>query len=131
MGYLYKYYEADNVAVASGSPLSAGTEIKDYVIPNGEVWQIHRFGGSSDNSNTEVELLYSDDAGSTWCNPFDSSTNKLCCLHINSQPPSPMIWSQGFEFVGSGTNCIIRLKFKNWDSSKTSEITGWIEGKIR
>ena len=131
MGYLYKYYEADNVAVASGSPLVAGSAIKDYVIPDVEVWQIRRFGGSSDNSHTEVELLFSDDAGSTWSNPFDSSTNKLCCLHINSQPANPMIWSQGFEFIGNGTNCILRLRLKNWDTSNTSEIIGWIEGKMR
>lgn len=129
MATLDKYYEADSIAVASGDPLVAGSDTKDYTIPDGEEWTINEFGGSSSIDSTEVELLWTDDGGSTWSNPYDSSTTKLRCLHLNSGNVAKVI-DMNLKFEGDGTNTKIRLNFKNWNQVNTAEVSGWLNGVI-
>lgn len=127
---LYKFYEADDVAAASGTPLVAGSATRDFVIPDGELWKIDKFSGSSQKAECEVELLYSDDGGSTWSNPFDSGTDKLVCLHLSGHVDGTT-FPPGFEFQGSGTDIVIRMKVKNYNTDSVAEIACWMEGLIK
>jgi len=125
---LYKFFEADDVGMATGTPLSPGVENRDFVIPNGERWCIKKFSGSSSKGTCEVELLYSDDAGDTWSNPFDSEASKLACIHLSDGSQSSLIFPAGFEFVGDSTNIILRMRAKNYNTDAVSEITCVLEG---
>ena len=130
-GTLYKFFEADDVEAASGTPLVAGEESTTYTIPDGEIWKLFSFGGSSSQGSCEIELLYSNDNGSTWTNPFDDSTNKLTCVHLTTGEPAKQDFPEGFEFTGSGTDVKIKIECKNWNTSIVSEIIAWLSGYMK
>jgi len=124
---LDKYYEADEVAVRSnGTP---GTAYRDLSIPENERWEVSEFGGSASIDSTEVELLYSEDNGSTWTNPYDDGTTKIRCIHLSAGNTSK-IFLPGLLFTG-GSGHILRILCKNYNDVNTAEIAGWINGQRR
>lgn len=125
---LDKFYEADDVEVASGTPIVPGTAYRDIAIPEGETWELSEIGGSSSIDSTEVEILYSEDNGSTWVNPYDDQTTKIRCLHLSAGQVAK-IFLAGVRFVG-GANHIIRIKCKNFNETNKAEIAGWLNGVI-
>jgi len=133
MQYIYKYYEADDVPIAtvgSGDILIPGTLIRDYIIPDGKIWCICSFHGSSNIDNCEIELLYSDDGGNTWKNPFDDEADKLICLHLDGSCGGHEFTS-GFEFTGSESDTILRVEAKNYNTELQSEIISILEALER
>jgi len=127
---LDKFFEGDDVAVASGDPIVPGTASKVYTIPDGEQWTITEFGGSSSIDSTEAELLYSNDNGSTWTNPYDDSASKLRCIHLAAGTTSKIFFG-GLVFTGSGTDVHLKIICKNWNQVNTAEIVGWFNGTRR
>ena len=126
---LDKFFEGDSVAVATGDPLVPGSDSKVYTIPDKVIWTLTEFGGSSNIDSTEVELLYSDDEGSTWTNPYDDSANKLRCIHLGAGTTSKIFFG-GLRFVGSGTDVQLKMVVKNYNQVNEAEIVGWFNGII-
>ena len=122
---LDKFFEADDVAVKSGG--TPGSDYQDYSLASGERWIIEEFGGSASIDQTEVELLYSEDNGSTFENPFDSNSTKIRCIHL--QNGGTVVQRLDLTFIG-GTNRILRILVKNYNSANTAEITGFVRGQI-
>lgn len=122
---LDKFYEADDVDVQSGG--TPGSKTRNFSIPTNEKWFVTEFGGNANVEQTEMELLYSEDNGSTWENPYDSGTTKIRCLHL--QNGGAITQKLGLWFIG-GTNHILQLKAKNYNSIDEAEIIGWIHGEI-
>lgn len=134
VSYLNKYFEADEIAkatVGSGTLLIPGTANKDYIIPDGKTWSIYLFGGNSSVCECELQLLYSEDGGNTWSNPFDDSAEKLACIHVDCGYHGERHFTNGFEFTGSGTDIILRLLVKNYNTESIAEIVSYIEGMER
>ncbi|MCH7759986.1 hypothetical protein IIA15_01075 [candidate division TA06 bacterium] len=125
---LDKYYEADDVSVASGTPLSPGEKSRDIVVPNEEIWEITAFGGSSDFDCAEVILLYSED-GTNFIHPYDdqASNNRVRKLHMKAGTPGeiPLL----LKIIGDGTKKI-RLLARNYNTSETIEVVLWIRGNL-
>ncbi len=121
---LDKFFEADDVPTQSGG--TPGQLTRNISIPAGENWHINKFGGSADIEQTEIELLYSEDNGATFINPFDFGQVKIRCLHLQNggiQTEENLdLW-----FLG-GTNHILQLRAKNYNNVNEAEIIGWIHG---
>jgi len=126
-GILDKFYEADNVATRGASG-TAGASFQDYSIPSGEVWQVRELGGSASIDQTEVELLYTENSGTSWINPYDSSTTKIRCIHLQNGNVS-IITSMVLQFTG-GAGRMLRLRAKNFNALNTAEITSYFTGVI-
>lgn len=122
-----KFYEADDVGTRGASG-TAGSLSQNYTISSGELWHITAFGGSADIDQTEVELLYSEDGGSTFTNPYDSTTDKIRCLHLQNGLVAKVILD--LYFTGNSTT-VLQLKVKNYNNVNAAEITGFITGTIR
>lgn len=123
---LDKYYEADNIPEAT---TGAGVKYKDFPIPADEVWTLDSFGGSSNQNSTEVELLYSQDNGATWINPYDSGATKIRCLHLQQGNVSK-VFLNGLDFEG-GAQTILRVSCKNYNYQSEAEIATWFYGVIK
>lgn len=131
MGILYTFFEADDLDASEGTPLVPGTEYRDHVIPDGELWRVNKLTGSASAGGCEIELLYSDDAGTTWSNPFDTSQSKLSCLHLADGNPVNKTFPSGFEFTGNSDQVILRIVCKNFNTDKIAEIVATLEGDTR
>lgn len=128
--FLYKFFEADDISCASDTPLVPGTKDRTFIIPDGKTWKITKLSGSSNKSSCELDLLYSDDNGVTWKNPFDNLASKLISIHLNLTAQS-VEFSSGFEFTGNGTDVLLKIIAKNYNTDSVAEITTWLEGYVK
>jgi len=129
---LDRYYEADTLDVASGTPLEPGTGEKIFTIPDGETWCIEEFGGSTSVDQCEVELLFSSDGGSTWGHPCPlCDSSKIRCIHLSSGVPGSVKFLNVMPLTGSGTNIKLKILCKNWNQTEQAEIEAWINGWVQ
>ena len=131
MGLLYRFFEADDLSIAEGTPLVPGQKYRDYTIPTSELWQIQKITGSASAGACEIEFLHSSDKGANWTNPFDTTENKLSCLHMADGNPVSKSFPAGFEFKGNSDQVILRIICKNYNTNKIAEVVATLEGFSR
>lgn len=120
---LDKYYEEDEVPIR-------GSKERIIIIPDGEMWNIQIFGGSSNNNSCEAQIMSSNDGGVTWGNPWDSEAQKIRAIHLDKGVVGTCIFKNPLKFKGSGTDVRIKLVFKNYNTTITAEIDCWFNGYI-
>ena len=126
---LYKMSEFENVPIAEGDPLVAGTSQEDFVISNNEIWRIARVCGSTNEEYVKLSLQYSEDAGNTYINPYDDMSSSLSIFYLTKGGLSMDHFDEDtFEFVGDGTNKIIRILIENYNTTTTINATVCIQG---
>jgi hypothetical protein len=92
-----------------------GTHELEYLIPDNTELHIHELFLSA-SKIIIAELQYSDDGGTTWKNPWDTSSEHLIWIVIGAGIPvhgSP----QGTWFTGDGVNTKLRIRITNTEAN--------------
>ena len=116
-----KYFEHDAVP-------TRGFEERVYDIPDGETWAIQGFGGSSNNNSCEVQLLASNDGGTTWGHPWDEDADKIRAIHLDKGVVGNLQFANPLKFKGSNSQIKVKITLKNYNATITAEIDGWFNG---
>ena len=90
-----------------------GTHALEYTIPADKEFRVLELSAST-TRNIIVELQYTDDGGTTWTNPWDSSSNHLLWIFLGAGIPAAASPQQTY-FIGDGTNTKVKIKITNTD----------------
>lgn len=112
-----RFTRARNVTVNA----NGGTYTLDYTIPDGKQLLIRELFASSNTSGVCIELLYSDDGGSTWTNPWDDNSSHLLKLWIAAYVPT-LGSPQDTWFHGDQENIILRVKITNYNPTNNADV---------
>ena len=99
---------------------NGGTYIHDYALADGKELLIIELFVSSDADGQKIEILYSDDNGSTWTNPFDSGSDRLLTAFIAGYIPASGK-PEATWITGSSTT-ILRIKITNNHPTQNSNV---------
>jgi len=122
MAILDRYFEHDSV------PKLGGVESRIYDVPDGVTWAIQEFGGSSNNNSCEVQLLASLDGGNTWGHPWDENAEKIRAIHLDKGVVGSVRFANPLKFTGDNGNVKLKISLKNYNTTITAEVDGWING---
>ena len=112
--------------IATSINASGGTYTLDYTIgPNKELSIIELFA-STDTSLQKIEVLYSEDNGSTWINPWDSEGNHILQIWLGAGVPSSGK-PEAAWFIG-GSNHLLRIKITNLHPATASNVYFLVKG---
>lgn len=111
--------------VLSISPAGA-YEIVDYTLEEGRELSIIELFASTDTSLQKIEVLYSEDNGSTWINPFDDEADHILQLWIGAGVPASGK-PEAAWFVG-GENHLLRVKITNLHPLNTAKVYFLVKG---
>lgn len=88
-----------------------GTYTLDYTIPNNKEFKVHSLFANC-TTPCIFELQYSDDGGTTWVNPWDTSSTHLLWILLGAGLPGSSAVDYTW-FLGDGTNTKVRIKITN------------------
>lgn len=105
---------------------NGGTFTLDYSLNENKELSIIELFASTDTSLQKIEILYSEDGGSTWSNPFDASSEVILQLWIGAGVPASgkpeAAWFSG------GENTFVRVKITNLHPVNNSNIYFLVKG---
>lgn len=104
----------------------AGTDTIDYNLPVNKELSIIELFASTDLSLQKIEILYSEDNGSTWINPFDADADHILQLWLAVGVPASGK-PEAAWFVG-GENRLLRVKITNIHPSTTAHVYILVKG---
>lgn len=105
---------------------NGGTYTLDYTLVSGKELSIIELFASTDTSLQKVEILYSEDGGSTWMNPFDDDADHILQLWIGAGVPASGK-PEAAWFIG-GSNRLLRVKITNIHPVNTANVYFLVKG---
>lgn len=105
---------------------NGGTSTTDYSLASGKELLIIELFASTDTSLQKVEILFSDDNGSTWSNPFDEDSEVMLQLWIGAGVPASGK-PEASWFIG-GSNVLLRVKITNLHPVNNSNVYFLVKG---
>lgn len=112
--------------IAANISANGGTYTLDYDIESGKELSVIELFASTDTSLQKVEILYSEDAGSTWINPFDEDADHILQLWLGAGVPAAGK-PEAAWFVG-GENRMLRVKITNLHPVTNSNVYFLVKG---
>lgn len=105
---------------------SGGVATVDYNLASGSELSIIELFASTDTSLQKIEVLYSEDNGSTWINPFDDDADHILQLWVGAGVPASGK-PEAAWFIG-GENHLLRVKITNLHPVNTSNVYFLVKG---
>lgn len=112
--------------VVTNISANGGTNTTDYTLTSGKELSIIELFASTNTSLQKVEILYSEDNGTTWSNPFDEDSNHILQIWIGAGVPAAGK-PEAAWFCG-GANTILRVQITNLHPTQASEVYFLVKG---
>lgn len=105
---------------------AGGVSTTDYSVPVNAELNIIELFASTDSSLQKIEILYSEDGGTTWSNPFDEDSSIILQLWVGAGVPASGK-PEAAWFVG-GANVLLRVKITNLHPVNNSNVYFLVKG---
>jgi hypothetical protein len=110
---------------------NGGVYTLDYALAANIELSIIELFASTNVSLQKIEVLYSEDNGTTWINPWDAGSDHILQLFLGAGVPASgkpdATW-----FIG-GENHLLRVKITNLHPTSNSEVfflvKGWLQNR--
>jgi len=103
-----------------------GTHTLTYTIPSNKEFIVQELFASC-TTNCIIEIQFSDDGGTTWENPWDTSSEHLLWVILGAGIPASAS-PENTYFQGDGTNTVLRIKITNTDVNTDATVFYLIKG---
>lgn len=108
---------------------NGGTYTLDYSVPPNKELSIIELFASTNLSLQQVEVLYSEDGGNTWINPWDGDSTLILKLYIAAGVPAS--GKPDATWFSGGENIKLRVKITNLHPTTTSNVFFLVKGLER
>lgn len=112
--------------IAATISANGGTYTLDYNLVSDKELSIIELFSSTDTSLQKIEILYSEDNGSTWMNPFDEDATHILQLWLAAGVPASGK-PEAAWFIG-GENHLLRVKITNLHPANASNVYFLVKG---
>lgn len=105
---------------------AGGSSTIDYSLVTGKELSIIELFCSTNTSLQKIEILYSDDNGSTWSNPWDEDSQIILQLWMGAGIPAS--GKPDATWFSGGEDTLIRVKVTNLHPTQASDVYFLVKG---
>ncbi len=111
---------------ATNITANGGTYTLDYSLAADKQLQIIELFASSDTDAVKIEVLYTDDNGITWTNPFDSGSSHVLLLYVAGY--IPVSGQPEATWYTGGSQVKLRIKITNNHPTQNANVFYLVKG---